>query len=186
VGIVGFGGVGRRLAEVLAPFKVRLLATDMFPVDKPPYLEELWPAERLDDLLAIADILILCVPLNSMTLGMIDHQAFSKMKPGALLINVARGPLVIEADLVEALESGRISGAALDVTEQEPLPASSKLWSQPRVIITPHVGGQSARRADDMTDFFCENLRRYQLGQPLNNVVDKQLGFPVRTPRGEA
>ncbi len=70
----------------------------------------------------------------------------------------------------------------MDVTETEPLPPESRLWATPNVIITPHVGGQSARRADDMTDFFCENLRRYFSGQPLLNVVDKQLGFPIRRP----
>jgi D-3-phosphoglycerate dehydrogenase len=180
VGIVGFGGVGRRLAEVLAPFKTRILATDMFPVDKPSHVEALWPAERLDDLLSAADIVILAVPLNDRTRGMIDRRALARMKPSALLINVARGPLVVEADLVEALESGRIAGAALDVTETEPLPPTSRLWEQRNVIITPHVGGQCARRADDMTDFFCNNLRRYLAGQPLKNVVDKELGFPVR------
>jgi D-3-phosphoglycerate dehydrogenase len=95
-------------------------------------------------------------------------------------VNVARGPLVVERDLVAALESGRLAGAGLDVTEQEPLPNSSRLWELPSVIITPHVGGQSARRADNMTNFFCENLRRYLAGQPLLNVVDKRLGFPVR------
>jgi D-3-phosphoglycerate dehydrogenase len=183
VGIVGLGGVGRRLAEVLAPFKTRILATDMFPVDKPPHVESLWPADRLDDLLAESDIVVLCVPLNWQTRGLIDRRRFARMKPSALFINVARGPLVVEADLVEALETGRISAAAVDVTEQEPLPYDSPLWTQPRVIITPHVGGQSARRAADMTDFFCENLRRYQAGLPLNNVVDKQLGFPIRQAR---
>jgi D-3-phosphoglycerate dehydrogenase len=99
---------------------------------------------------------------------------------GALLINVARGPLVVEADLVAALEIGRLSGAGLDVTEEEPLAATSKLWELPNVVITPHVGGQSKRRIDQMTDFFCANLGRYLAGQPLTNLVDKQLGFPPR------
>ncbi|HEX3724858.1 MAG TPA: NAD(P)-dependent oxidoreductase, partial [Pirellulales bacterium] len=93
---------------------------------------------------------------------------------------VARGPLVVESDLVEALNSGHLAAAGLDVTEQEPLQDSSLLWDHPRVIITPHVGGQSGRRIDQMTDFFCENLRRYLAGRPLMNLVDKQLGFPRR------
>jgi phosphoglycerate dehydrogenase-like enzyme len=180
VGIVGFGGVGRRLAEVLAPFKVRILATDMFPVDRPPHVAELWPPERLDDLLAQVDILFLAAPLTEATYGMIDQRALERMRPGALLVNMARGRLVVETDLVRALESGRLGGAALDVTEREPLPPESKLWDLPNVIITPHVAGQSARRIDDMTDFFCENLRRYLAGRPLLNLVDKRLGFPVR------
>ncbi len=102
------------------------------------------------------------------------------MRPGGIMINIARGPVVAENALVEALQSGHLHGAGLDVTEVEPLPETSKLWDLPNVIITPHVGGQFARRIDQMTDFFCENLRRYLAGEQLNNLVDKRLGFPVR------
>lgn len=178
VGIVGFGGNGRRLAEVLAPFKARCLATDVFPVQKPPHLAELWPADRLDDLLSQSDIVILCVPLNRWTKGLIAAPQLERMKPGAILINVARGPVVVEADLIAALQSGRLSGAGLDVTEIEPLPPTSHLWELPNVIITPHVGAQAARRESDVTDFFCENLHRYNSGQSPLNFVDKELGFP--------
>ena len=178
IGVVGFGGNGRRLAELLAPFKTRILATDVFPVDKPEYVDQLWTGERLDELLPLVDVLILCVPLTERTRGMIDAAALSKMKPGSLLINVARGPVVVEADLVAALQSGHLAGAGLDVTEIEPLPAGSQLWDLPNVIITPHVGAQSVRRNDDATDLFCENLRRHLSGRPLLNLVDKRLGFP--------
>jgi D-3-phosphoglycerate dehydrogenase len=182
IGIVGLGGVGRRLARVLSMFKTRILATDWDPYDKPDYMEALWPADRLHDLCRAVDILILCAPLNQYTRGMIDAAALAQLKPGALLVNVARGPLVVEKDLVAALESGHLCGAVMDVTEKEPLPRDSPLWDMPNVIITPHVGGQSARRLDNGTDFFCENLRRYLAGEPLNNVVDKHLGFPRRRP----
>jgi phosphoglycerate dehydrogenase-like enzyme len=181
VGIVGFGGNGRRLAEVLAPFRTRILATDLYPVDRPETVEQLWPADRLEDLLPQVDVLILCVPLTPRTEGLIDRQALARMRPGAILINVARGPVVVERDLVEALRQGHLGGAGLDVTEVEPLPPESPLWDLPRVIITPHVGAQSANRVDVTTDFACENLRRYLAGQPLLNLVDKQLRFPVRT-----
>ncbi len=117
---------------------------------------------------------------------MIDAKALSKMKPDSILINVARGPLVVEADLVAALESGHLAAAGFDVTEEEPLAASSRLWDLPNVIITPHVGGQSRFRIDQMTDFFCDNLRRYLAGQPLVNLVDKQLGFPPRVAPPQA
>ena len=83
----------------------------------------------------------------------------------------------MESDLIAALEAGQIAGAAMDVTEREPLPPESKLWDLPNVIITPHVGGQSARRIDDMTNFFCENLRRMRSGQPLLALIDKQKGY---------
>jgi D-3-phosphoglycerate dehydrogenase len=181
VGIVGLGGVGRRLAQLLSPMNTRLLATDMFPVDKPEHVDALWPADRLDDLLAQADFVVLSLPLNETTRAMVDAAALAKMKPGAVLVNVARGPLVVEADLVDALSSGHLAGAVLDVTEQEPLAPESKLWDMPNVIITPHVGGQSARRIDNMTRLFCENLRRFQSGEPLINYLsDKRLGFPIR------
>jgi D-3-phosphoglycerate dehydrogenase len=181
VGIVGLGGVGRRLVQLLAPFQTRILATDMFPVDKPLHVETLWPADRLDDLLPQVDILILSLPLYAETRNMIDAAAIAKMKPDSLLVNMARGPLVVHDDLVAALESGHLAGAVMDVTEPEPLPPTSKLWDMPNVIITPHVGGQAAWRIDTMTDLFCRNLKRWQANQPLINYLsDKHLGFPLR------
>ncbi len=180
VGIVGFGGVGRRVAELLSAFKTRILATDMFPVDKSPHVAELWPPDRLEEMLPQVDVLILCVPLTDQTRWMIDKRALARLKPGAILANMARGKLVVEDDLVAALESGQLGGACLDVAAEEPLPTSSKLWNLPNVIITPHVAGQSRWRIDNMTIFFCENLRRYQAGDALLNVVNKKLGFPVR------
>jgi D-3-phosphoglycerate dehydrogenase len=178
VGIVGLGGVGRRLAAVLAPFRVRILATDWFPVRKPPGVEFLGGPDTLPEVLAAADVLFLCAPLTRHTRGMIDGQALARMKPGAILVNVARGPLVDEVALVDALESGRLDSAALDVTPEEPPAADSPLWRAPRLIITPHVAGQSGRRIDAMTEFFCDNLRRYLRGEALRNLVDKRLGFP--------
>ena len=181
VGIVGFGGVGRRLAQLLRPFQTRILATDMFPVEKPDYVEALWPTDRLEDLLSQADIVVLALPLNEMTHGMIDATVLAKMKRDALLVNVARGQLVVHADLVAALCEGRLAGAVMDVTDPEPLPPSSRLWDLPNVIITPHVAGQSAWRIDNITNLFCRNLRRWQAGQPLiNYLADKRLGFPIR------
>lgn len=178
VGIVGLGGVGRRLAAVLEPFRVRILATDWFPVRKPPGVDFLGPPSSLPDVLSQVDLLFLCAPLTNHTRGMIDATALARMKPGAILVNVARGPLVDEVALAAALESRHLDSAALDVTPEEPPPASSPLWTAPRLIITPHVAGQSKRRIDAMTEFFCDNLGRYLRGEPLRNLVDKRLGFP--------
>ena len=183
VGIVGLGGNGTRIAEVLRPFHTRILATDIYTNEKPAYVDELWPAEQLDRLLTASDIVILCVPLNAATQGMIAAPQLGRMKPGALLINVARGPIVVEKDLVAALQSGHLGGAGLDVTEIEPLPVDSPLWDLPNVIITPHVGAQCSRRADTTTELICENLRRYFDGRPLINFVDKKLGFPTPAAR---
>jgi phosphoglycerate dehydrogenase-like enzyme len=182
VGIVGFGGNGRRIAQVLAPFGVRVLATDWWEGHaKPCDVEAIWPAARLPDLLPLADVLILSMPLNAHTEGMFGDREFALMKPGCVLINVARGQVVREKALVAALRSGQIAAAGLDVTEIEPLPAASPLWDMPNVLITPHVGAQSARRVDDTTDLICENIERKLRGQPLLNRVDKRLGFPERT-----
>lgn len=178
VGIVGLGGNGRMIAKMLAPWDVRIIATDYYPENCPPEVSELWPADRLDDLLEQSDIVVLSLPLNASTEGIFDASRISKMRPGSYLVNVARGSIVVESALVEALESGQLAGAGLDVTEVEPLAPESKLWDNAAVLITPHVGAQASRRVPDTTRLVCENLRRYWAGEPLWNVVDKRLGFP--------
>ncbi|MGI8979206.1 MAG: D-2-hydroxyacid dehydrogenase [Pirellulaceae bacterium] len=213
VGIVGLGGNGTRIAQVLRPFKTRIIATDMFPQESDPatssgraalldgsepagaartreasgsLVDAIWPADQLDRLLAESDIVILCVPLNAQTRHMIGETELARMKPGSILINVARGEVVKETDLVSALSSGHLAGAGLDVTEVEPLPAESPLWNLPNVLITPHVGAQSRRRADDTTNLITDNICRYFAGQKLLNLVDKALGYPTpSTRRGE-
>ncbi len=178
VGIVGLGGNGRMISRVLAPWDARIVATDFYPVDKPDEVDELWPADQLDELLAVSDIVILTLPLNAGTQGLFDKERISKMRPGSYLINVARGSVVVESALVDALASGHLAGAGLDVTEVEPLAESSLLWDDPKVIITPHVGAQSYRRVDDTVDLACVNLKRFLAGKPPYNRVDKSLGFP--------
>jgi D-3-phosphoglycerate dehydrogenase len=183
IGIVGFGGNGRRLAEVLSAFRTTIFATDWFPETKPDTVAELLPADALDSILPRIDILILAAPLNRYTQGMIGARRLALLPRGAILINVARGGLVVEDDLIAALESGQLAAAGVDVTATEPLPLESPLWDHPNVIITPHVGGQAATRIDDMTDFFCDNLARYKEGHPLRNLVIKELGFPRPEPQ---
>lgn len=178
VGIVGLGGNGRMIARMLAPWDVRIIATDFYPDRCPPEVSELLPAERLDDVLGRSDIVVLSLPLNDSTEGLFDASRISKFKRGSYLVNVARGAVVVESALVDALASGHLAGAGLDVTEVEPLAPSSLLWDNPAVLITPHVGAQSARRVSDTTQLVCENLRRYWAGEPLWNLVDKRLGFP--------
>ncbi len=176
--IVGFGGNGQRLAEVLRPFKTRLLATDYFPNRPSQGLDQLAGPEALDRLLPEADFVFLTAPLTDQTRGMINAETLARMKAGSVLINVARGPLVVEEDVVAALRSGQLDSAGFDVTPEEPPAPESPLWDAPGLIITPHVGGQSRHRIDRMTDLFCANLVRYRDGRPLINAVDKQLGFP--------
>lgn len=178
VAILGFGGNGRRLAEVLQTFRCRVLATDFYPVEKPDGVEQLLPAERTDEILFDADVVIVTLPLYEKTVKFVGPSHFSAMKPGAFFVNVARGQVVDEAALIAALKSGHLAGAGVDVAEVEPLPPDSPLWDLPNVIVTPHVGAQSGRRIDDATDLFLYNFERFQRGEPLLNLVDKRLGFP--------
>lgn len=178
IGIVGLGGNGRRLAQLLASWNVVIRATDYYPVRKPDEVHELWPANQLDELAANSDVLILSLPLNESTHKIISADVLSKMPQGSILINVARGRVVDEAALVDALRTGHLAGAGVDVTYDEPLPESSPLWELPNVIITPHVGAQAATRVDDSTRFAIGNLKRFLGGKSLQNIVDKNLGFP--------
>jgi len=184
VGIVGFGGVGRRIAEVLAPFQTTIVATDLYPSDRPAYVEGLWEADRLNDLLQQSDVVILCLPLNGQTRGLFNSERFQQMKPDALFVNIARGDIVVTDDLVLALTEGKIAGAVLDVTAPEPLPPDHPLWDFfPHVMITPHIAGQSRRRFDDVVDIFIANIYRRKSGQPMINYLSaegKRLGFPIR------
>ena len=178
VGIVGLGGNGRMIAKMLAPWEVKIIATDYYPIDQPAEVDALWPADQLDRLLGESDIVVLSLPLNRGTEGLFDADRIAKMKPGSYLINVARGSVVVESALVDAIDSEHLAGVGLDVTEVEPLAEASPLWDDPRVIITPHVGAQSFRRVSDTTDLVCINLKRHLAGELPYNRVDKKLGFP--------
>ncbi|MEM6688127.1 MAG: D-2-hydroxyacid dehydrogenase [Planctomycetota bacterium] len=178
VGIVGLGGNGRLIARMLSTWETRIIATDYYPVSCPAEVDELMPADALDELIGQSDIVILTLPLNASTEGLFDHERLKRFKDGSYLINVARGSVVVEDALVASLESGKLRGVGLDVTEVEPLSSESELWDDDRVIITPHVGAQSYRRVDDSTHLACVNLQRHLLGKDVFNRVDKRLGFP--------
>ena len=133
--------------------------------------------DRFDELLSQSDVVAICAPLTPETERMFDHAAFSRMQSHALLINVTRGRIVDEADLLEALENGQIGGAGLDVTPVEPLPKDHPLWQMRNVIITPHTAGASPLRIQRHVDLSCENLRRLLAGEPLACVIDKNKGY---------
>ena len=117
------------------------------------------------------------LPLTAATRHLFDERMFAACKPGALLVNIARGSVCDEAALVRALQDGRLAGAALDVFEQEPLPADSPLWRLPNVLLSPHISGMTPAYDDRAMQIFAENLRRYLAGEPLLNLVDKDLGY---------
>ena len=130
-----------------------------------------------NQLLAVADVIVIAAPFTAETHRLLDAAAIQMMKPGAIVINVARGQLIDEAALAQALASGRVSGAALDVFTTEPLPADSPFWSMPNVIVTPHNSGFRSGHFEAVVDLFSENLTRYERGVDLLNVVDVQAGY---------
>lgn len=177
LGIIGLGGTGQELAARAHGFGMRVIAVDPEPVEKPECVEVCWGMARFHELLAAADVVAICAPLTRQTEGMFDRKAFQRMQRHALLINVTRGKIVEEGALLEALEQGLISGAGLDVTPQEPLPADHPLWRMENVIVTPHTAGGSPNRQDRITRLFCENLGRFLRGEPLLSVIDKHKGY---------
>jgi len=140
-------------------------------------LERVGGPDELPQLLAESDFVVLATPLTPETQNMIDAEALAAMKPGAWLINVARGGLVDERALLNALRDGAIGGAVLDTFRDEPLPPSSPFYDLPNVIVTPHTSWSSGRVLDRSVELFCDNLRRYAAGEPLLNVVDPTAGY---------
>ena len=177
MGIVGLGGTGRELAVRALGFGMRVIAVDPMDVDPPDGVEYCRNMDGLDDLLAASDVVAICAPLTPETEGMFDRSAFGRMQSHALLVNVTRGPIVDEEALVEALETGAIGGAGLDVVPEEPLPDNHPLWRFDNVVITPHSAGGSPMRMDRSVDLFCDNLGRLLVGEPLTSVIDKGKGY---------
>lgn len=174
--ILGIGGIGQAIAERAAAFGMRILGSRR--TARPMAgVERVVGEHEWRSLLPEADYIVVATPLTPATRGMIDRAALAAMKPSAYLINIARGAVIDEPALVEALREGRIGGAALDTFEQEPLPAESPFWQLPNVTITPHATAHSPRMRERQIALFLENLVRFQEGRPLLNVVDKTLGY---------
>ncbi|HIC19590.1 TPA: D-2-hydroxyacid dehydrogenase [Candidatus Poribacteria bacterium] len=177
IGIVGMGGIGQYMANRAKGFDMYVISVDAYRKDKPDVVDELMPIEQLPDLMHRSDVVMIACPLTDETRSLINAENLSQMKPTAYLINVARGPIVDELALIDVLQRGKIAGAGLDVTEIEPLSQESPLWELDNVIITPHAAGGSQHRPRRTVKFFCQNLRRYFNKEPLQNLVDKRLGF---------
>ena len=175
--VVGLGGIGSEVARRGDGFGMRVWATRRSDTPPPDYVDRQGRSDELLAMLPEADVVVLCVPLTEETAGLIDTEAFAAMKPGAVLINIARGGVVDTDALVAALESGTLAGAGLDVTDPEPLPAGHPLWEMPNVLITPHVASRAALTSAQWQTLYVENLRRFAAGEPLLNVVDKAAGY---------
>ena len=177
MGIIGFGAIGRAIARRALAFEMSVIALDAHPVAAGPELDEVLTADRLPELLAGSDVVVVTVPYSAETHHLLDAERLRMMRNDAYLIAISRGGIVEEAALVEALASGQLAGAGLDVTEVEPLPADSPLWDVPNLIITPHVAGASGPKERRCVEIFRENLTRYAAGDELVNVVDKRRGY---------
>ena len=191
VGIVGLGSIGRAVGGLASAFGCRVVAVRRHSdgggaavaVDEERRLfgevtlERVGGPDSLPQLLSESDFVVLAAPLTPETESLIDEGALAMMKSSAWLINVARGRLVDERALVDALRAGRIGGAILDTFREEPLPPTSAFYDLPNVIVTPHTSWSSGRVLDRSVELFCDNLRRYATGEPLLNVVDPTAGY---------
>jgi phosphoglycerate dehydrogenase-like enzyme len=191
VGIVGYGSIGQRLARLLQPFNVRILASrrdvmapasEAFQIDgqgdaRAELVHRMYPGKAVGTMLKECDFVVVTVPLTDETRGMLGAKQLSALKPGGLLVDVSRGGVVDHAALVQALEKRQLGGAALDVFPEEPLPADSPLWEMNNVIISPHVAGLSPHYNARAFALFKENLRRYVAGDKLLNTIDLARGY---------
>jgi phosphoglycerate dehydrogenase-like enzyme len=175
--VIGFGNIGKAIARRALGFEMNVIAVDAHPVPGIEGVKEVLSLERLDEVSKEADVLVVATPITPQTRGMIGAAQIRAMKPGSYVLAVSRGGIVDEPALIEALKSGHLAGAGLDVTAVEPLPADDPLWDAPNLLITPHDSGASKLTTELMWSIFDENLGRYAKGEPLTNLVDKKLGY---------
>ncbi|MDQ3780827.1 MAG: D-2-hydroxyacid dehydrogenase [Chloroflexota bacterium] len=177
MGILGYGAIGRGVAQRATAFEMNLLAVDAQAVNGEPFLDEVWPLSRLPEMLERSDVVVVASPLTAESRDLIDAAMLARMRPDAYLIIVSRGGIVNEAALAAALHEGRLAGAGIDVTEVEPLAESSPLWDAPNTVITPHLAGDSFQKERRCVEILCDNLQRFSRGEELVNLVDKRRGY---------
>jgi phosphoglycerate dehydrogenase-like enzyme len=171
--VVGLGRIGGRIVRLCKALGMKVVGVRQNVAGGAEGADEVHSFRDLRSVLPRADFLILACPLTDDTRGLVDAAALAALKPTAQVINVARGRVVDEPAIVAALQEGRIAGAALDVTADEPLPAESPLWAMPNVLITPHTGGETHMYEDNVLDFMMENIGRMQRGETalVNQIV---------------
>ncbi len=177
--IIGLGSIGRKIAQLARAFGMHILATrrSTQPGESDPDVDEIYPMDQLHAVLRRSDYIVLAVPLTKQTEHLIGEAELRVMKPNAYLVNIARGRVIDEAALIQALREHWIAGAGLDVASQEPLPEDSPLYTLPNVILTPHISGVSVHYGERLTALFADNLQRYRTGQPLRNRYDPARGY---------
>ncbi len=177
--VYGMGSIGGEIARLASAVGMRVIGVRRRagPSESGVHIDRVVAADRLAEVVGEADYLAIAAPLTSATRGAISREVISRMKPTAWIVNIARGAIVDEPAMIEALQAKRIGGAALDVFTTEPLPKESPLWTIENVIITPHHSGSSPRVRERTLALFAENLRRYKAGEPLINRVDFEVGY---------
>lgn len=175
--VVGFGNIGKAIARRALAFEMEVIGVDAHQVPGIDGVKAVWTLDRLDDALKQADVLVIATPITPETRGMIGKRELGLLKPGSYLLAISRGGIVDEPALAEALNSGHLAAAGLDVTDVEPLPAESPLWDVENLIITPHVSGGSRLTTELMWTIFHDNVGRFLRGETLNNLCDKRLGY---------
>lgn len=175
--VVGLGGIGTEIARRGHGFGMHVIATRRGDDPAPDYVERVGKPDQLLAMLPEADVVAIAVPLTPETEHLFDARAFTAMKPKSYLVNIARGQVVDQDALVDALRSRKLAGACLDVTDPEPLTPGHPLWNFPNVVITPHVASDAVLTDARRWALFRENLRRFDAGEPLYNVVDKKAGY---------
>jgi len=175
--LIGVGAIGQRTAQIASALGMRVIGIRRNPSDELLEVDQMVGPDALLDVLPEADFVVLTVPLTEDTRQMLNTRAFKKMKSSAYVINIGRGGTIDEEAMIQALRSGAIAGAGLDVFGSEPLPADSPLWGMENVIITAHYSGNTPYYDERALEIFVDNLERYVSGKPLRNVVDKQAGY---------
>lgn len=176
LGLLGLGAVGRELARKAAGLDMRVIGTKRTP-EPVQHVEKVYAPSDTDEVLRQADYVVLLLPATSDTENFIDAKRLRAMKPTAWLLNFARGALIVDDDLIAAVQSKQIAGAVLDVFREEPLPATHPFWKTEGILVLPHLGGGHPQRNEAVAEIFVENARRFLDGQPLTALVDRAKGY---------
>jgi phosphoglycerate dehydrogenase-like enzyme len=176
LGILGLGAIGHELARKAAALEMRVIGTKRTPAPV-PHVERVYSPAETDEVLGASDFVVLLLPATADTENFIDAKRLAAMKPTAWLLNFARGAVIVDQDVIEAVQSKKIAGAVLDVFREEPLPSTHPFWKTEGILVLPHLGGGYPGRPAVVAQMFADNARRFLAGEPLTAVVDRSRGY---------
>jgi phosphoglycerate dehydrogenase-like enzyme len=176
LGILGLGAVGQELARKADALEIKVIGTKRRAAPL-PHVSRVYPPEATDEVLGASDFVLLLLPSTRDTENFMDAKRFRAMKSNAWLLNFARGALIVDDDLIQAVRSKSIGGAVLDVFRKEPLPSDHPFWTTEGIVVLPHIGGLHPQRDAAVAEVFVANARRFLAGEPLETLVDRKLGY---------